>query len=285
MLLVESRRKLTLDGLRGIAIILVISNHLFPSAFPGGFVGVDIFFVVSGLLVTSSALSKKFTAFNSFVADFACRRINRILPALIVCMAFTSVVTAFSVPHPITSIQTSLAALWGASNVFLGLTQTGYFSEPAELNTALQTWSLGVEEQFYLVFPLLILPILALRRDRLATFVIISLSVLSFLMFLKIDDPASPGLYFSMLSRFWELGLGVIVAITVIGNTRGIKLKRVNEDVVILAFVVGLIFIALLGNKSNVFSGVVGAIVLTLPVLIIGYCKDLSASKKNILEV
>jgi peptidoglycan/LPS O-acetylase OafA/YrhL len=148
-----------IDGLRAIAIALVVLYHA-GLGFPGGFIGVDVFFVISGYLITGILFDASGSKRTS-IADFYRRRIKRILPALVVVYLFCVVVgAAILLPIDFNELLTSLAASAAfASNIFF-YTTSGYFDGPAFEKPLLHTWSLSVEEQFYLVWPLLCLILL-----------------------------------------------------------------------------------------------------------------------------
>jgi len=142
-----------IDGLRAIAVIAVIVNHINGSYLPGGFLGVDIFFVISGYVITASLFRHRFESFADFIGSFYLRRLKRLLPALVLFVGILSILICLVNPNPGLSLQTGLASLVGVSNLILYLLKTDYFAGSTELNVFTHTWSLGVEEQFYLVFP------------------------------------------------------------------------------------------------------------------------------------
>jgi peptidoglycan/LPS O-acetylase OafA/YrhL len=150
----ESAYRPEIDGLRAIAVIAVIINHISKDALPSGHLGVDIFFVISGFVITRSLLSRDEPSLGSFLSTFYARRFKRILPALVLCVLLTSLAICAVAPYPGASLATGMAALLGVSNLYLYANTTDYFSLSADLNAFLQTWSLGVEEQFYVLFPL-----------------------------------------------------------------------------------------------------------------------------------
>ncbi|MBN9586781.1 MAG: acyltransferase [Afipia sp. 62-7] len=198
------------DGLRAVAVLFVIGFHYFPSVFRGGFVGVDVFFVISGFLITG--LIRQDVAAGKFsIAEFYGRRIRRIFPALIlVLLVSLGVGFLFMLPDAYRTLGLNTAASAGfVANIALYL-QQDYFAPSAELNPLLHIWSLGVEEQFYLVWPL-ILAVLARRRAAIP--VAIGLTVLSFTgnVVQTASDPVAS--FFLPFSRFWELGAGAILAL------------------------------------------------------------------------
>jgi peptidoglycan/LPS O-acetylase OafA/YrhL len=154
-----------IDGLRAVAVLAVLANHIQNRLFPGGFLGVDVFFVISGYVITSSLLHREQTSFSSFILSFYGRRFKRLLPALLVCIFISSLLYCLVVQVPGPSLWTGLAAVFGFSNIQLYSSQADYFASAAELNLFLHTWSLGVEEQFYLLYPLIFW--FATKRQRL----------------------------------------------------------------------------------------------------------------------
>jgi len=145
-----------IDGIRALALIAVIINHFEKSVLPSGFLGVDIFLAISGFAISSSLIHRPRQSFRHGVLDFYARRIKRLVPALVFCIVVTSALACLFDPSPGISLQTGLAALLGASNLYLFWQSTDYFAPSTELNIFTQTWSLGVEEQFYFLFPLLL---------------------------------------------------------------------------------------------------------------------------------
>jgi peptidoglycan/LPS O-acetylase OafA/YrhL len=146
-----------IDGLRAIAVIPVLLYHFGVPGFSGGFVGVDIFFVISGYLICGM-IDADIRNGSFSLANFYKRRILRILPALFVMFLITSILAAFyCLPVELVDYARSLAsAVASVSNVYFAQT-AGYFDAPAETKPLLHTWSLGVEEQFYFAAPLLML--------------------------------------------------------------------------------------------------------------------------------
>jgi len=151
-----------IDGLRALAVLLVISFYAFPSAIPGGFVGVDVFFVISGYLISSIILKGLATDSFSFI-DFYARRTRRIFPALILVLLSSLLVGSMILLSDEYSrlLRHSAGGATFLLNYFL-MSEAGYFDRLGELKPLLHLWSLGVEEQFYAIWPLL--PALCRRR-------------------------------------------------------------------------------------------------------------------------
>ncbi len=202
-----------IDALRAVAVLSVLVYHLRPHWLPGGFVGVDIFFVISGYVVTASLARDRSESFWTYLRQFYLRRVARIYPALLACLLASFALAVLFVPSSwlsTTSWRTGLAAFFGFGNVALVGSSDGYFSPRVEFNAFTHTWSLGVEEQFYLVYPLLIFAWMKLRhtRPRLAMALLAVPFALS-AAYSAWASTAEPERAFYLLpSRFWELATG-----------------------------------------------------------------------------
>lgn len=205
------RYRAEIDGLRALAILPVVGFHAGFSWLPGGFTGVDVFFVISGYLITGLILDEIQDGTFS-VLEFYKRRALRILPALTVVLLATAVV-AFIVMLPNEFVATGrsiVAAALFVSNIHFWQ-EAGYFATAASLRPALHTWSLAVEEQFYLFFPLALL-VIARWLDR--KFLLwIGLCVAASFLLSIVATPRAPSASFYLLpTRVWELGIGALVA-------------------------------------------------------------------------
>lgn len=201
-----------LDGVRALAILAVVGYHCFPAALPGGFTGVDVFFVLSGYLITSVVLSD--VREGSFsLSEFYLRRVQRLLPNA-VAMVLAAITLSWVLVGPIHAWQTARHALWtlvNLSNVFIRRELGGYWGDSGEHSLLLHTWSLAVEEQFYLLFPALLLAVARRRPSGVAA----SLSVLAgaSLAAAVLLTPSDPDAAFYLLpSRAWQLLLGAVLA-------------------------------------------------------------------------
>ncbi|BEP40553.1 acyltransferase family protein [Variovorax sp. V15] len=200
-----------IDGLRAIAVGSVLAYHAFPSLLPGGFIGVDIFFVISGFLITTILL-QSLAAGDFSYRDFYARRIRRIFPALVLVLLAT---LAFGwyvlLPGEFSQLgkQTTGGAAFFANLVFLG--EAGYFDASAETKPLLHLWSLGIEEQFYIFWPLMLG--LAWRRRWPMLRVVLAVAVISFLVNVLTVQAHRAAAFYSPLSRAWELMAGGLLAV------------------------------------------------------------------------
>lgn len=201
-----------IDGLRAIAVISVIFNHLNQSILPNGYLGVDIFFVISGYVITSSIISNKNKNFFKLFFDFYEKRLVRIWPLLIFLVFFMSIVICWFDPEPQSSLKTGLSSLFGISNFYLFSKATDYFSSETKLNIFTHTWSLGIESQFYLLFPFLIwLNNISSLIKRNLIYIFASIITISLLIFIYSYHIQQNFAYYLLPSRFWEITCGSIV--------------------------------------------------------------------------
>lgn len=201
-----------IDGLRAIAVVPVVLFHAGFTGWSGGFVGVDVFFVISGFLISSVILADH-SEDRFSLARFWERRARRILPALATVVLATAALSwIFLTPSQLHDFGQSVSAVATfSSNIHFRL-EAGYFDTVAELKPLLHTWSLAVEEQFYIVFPLILLGLLRLPRAALWAGIsgLTLVSLLGAQMSLG-DDPDAA--FFLLPARMWELFSGVLLAI------------------------------------------------------------------------
>ena len=206
----EYRREI--DGLRAVALLPVILFHAGFEIFSGGFVGVDVFFVISGYLITGIILRENERGAFSLI-NFYERRVRRILPALFFVMACCiPFAWMWMLPSHMRSFSEGVMAVSLFGSNFLFWRKSGYFSPSGDENPLLHTWSLGVEEQFYLVFPLFVMLAWRFGRNRLA--VLIGLSAIAGLVLCEFGWRYAPTANFYLpFTRHWELLLGSLCAL------------------------------------------------------------------------
>lgn len=207
-----------INGLRAIAVIAVLIFHFYPTLLPSGFLGVDIFFVISGYVITLYFLKNQCENGIKLTINFYARRFLRLLPALLVCLLITSTAFVLLTTRPPSDVFiTSWMAALGMSNISLFLQSNVYFALESSLNPFQQTWSLGVEEQFYLFFPLILIASgffskIQYRKTKTKGIMalIIMLSISSYLFFYSSNQTA---VFYLLPFRFWEIGLGSLACL------------------------------------------------------------------------
>ena len=207
--LTDYRREI--DGLRALAVVPVILFHAGFRAFSGGYVGVDVFFVISGYLITSLIIAEK--ALGTFsLARFYERRARRILPALFVVMAVCIPVAWLCLlPSDMEAFSKSLVAVSVFASNVLFYRESGYFAADAELKPLLHTWSLAVEEQYYVLYPLFLLAAWRFgRKWVVASIAIVALFSLALAQWGAFNSPAAT--FFLLPTRGWELLAGALIA-------------------------------------------------------------------------
>lgn len=224
-----------IQGLRGLAVLLVVGFHI-REWIPGGFIGVDVFFVVSGFVITSLLQSQVRAEGSVRLSSFFARRVRRLLPMLAVTLSLTSllgVLLLSPLGAAAVTAKTGIAAALLNANTFLSRQSDDYFALVPEANALLHTWSLSVEEQFYLALPLLIVVGLALRRRAggtmgmgMAAAALAAVAVASFALFvvlsgggleslvsaLGVSSPQAMAFYFAP-ARAWEFLVGCLLAL------------------------------------------------------------------------
>ncbi len=245
------RYRADIDGLRAIAVLSVVIFHYFPSFLPGGFVGVDIFFVISGYLITSIIL--KSASHKSFsYSDFYKRRIIRIFPVLsIVLISCLIIGWIYLFQDDYKSLGKHVfSGAFFISNLTLW-NESGYFDSQSYLKPLLHLWSLGIEEQFYILWPVVIL--LCFRRGNLKRNILLSCAlifIISYMVSILTISNDGGANYYSPASRFWELMAGAIISTL---KFMGINTSRSRfmSSVGILTIFMSIAFI----NEKMAFPG------------------------------
>ncbi len=198
-----------IDGLRAIAVTLVVNFHAFPEAVPGGFIGVDIFFVISGFLITG-IVARELASDRFSLLHFYDRRIKRIFPALLVVLAAVLVLGfLWMLPEAYARLSTDVFASAAFSANIALLLQSGYFDVESVKKPLLHLWSLGIEEQFYLVWP----PILMLAaRFRVSLLTVAAIGLFSFALNVALIGSNPVATFYLPFTRGWELLAGAALA-------------------------------------------------------------------------
>ncbi|MHA6334525.1 acyltransferase family protein [Qipengyuania sp. CAU 1752] len=219
----DHRYRADIDMLRAVAVVSVVLFHAGLSTVSGGFVGVDIFFVISGYLISKHLIEEAKDTGSVSILKFYQRRLRRIGPSLLTVLVTTTLVSLLLIfPFQFTSyLESLLASLSFVSNIYFW-TQSGYFAAQSSTVPLLHTWSLAVEEQFYIIVPLLIL--IFARRMRQLTTVIWLIAATSLALSIW-QSGLRPGASFYLLpTRMWELVTGTIVAQLVLSRNRFLDL-------------------------------------------------------------
>ncbi|MBV4475973.1 acyltransferase family protein [Pseudomonas botevensis] len=258
-----------IDGLRALAVLGVVIYHAFPSLLPGGFVGVDVFFVISGYLIGTILLKSLAKDTFSF-SDFYSRRIRRIFPALFVVLAFC-LITGKLVLLDDEYRQLGKHVAAGATFIanFAFWSESGYFDTAAELKPLLHLWSLAIEEQFYLFWPLVLWGAWKLRANMLAVTIVIA--IVSFAINITQINSNPVATFFLLPSRAWELLAGSILAWLALqggGATERTQLRTLLDDLAGMLGLALIVWAMFFVHKSDAFPGwfalapVTGAVLL-----------------------
>ena len=215
----ESTRSLSyrpdIEALRGLAVLLVVTFHAFPSIAPGGFAGVDIFFVISGYLITGIILNAQTVGQFSFFYFYS-KRIRRLFPALLVVLS-SAILFGWLVLFPDEFAQLGQHVIYSATFLlnFKFIDELGYFDVASHYKPLLHLWSLSVEEQFYLVWPVIL--ILSLRLTIQPIWVLIFFALASFGAAVLLADKNL--VHYHTFTRVWQLSAGAILAVTTQNRT------------------------------------------------------------------
>jgi peptidoglycan/LPS O-acetylase OafA/YrhL len=240
------------DGLRAVAVLSVMLFHAGFTQVAGGYLGVDVFFVISGFLITGIIVREVEKGRFSLIG-FYVRRIRRIIPALLVmCLVTTPFAAALMLPDDLENFGQSLVATaLSANNILLYLT-SGYFSLETLYKPLVHTWSLGVEEQYYFIVPLALAVAMKLGRrgGTLALLGVASLGSLAVAEYLRAANPEAN--FYLLPSRFWQLGLGGMTALALPALLRFAEpRRRLRDAAVAVALVVVIASLVLMDESMN----------------------------------
>ncbi|MBT3280168.1 MAG: acyltransferase [Campylobacteraceae bacterium] len=248
-----------LDGLRGIAILLVLLFHIWPEHFSFGYVGVDIFFVLSGFLITQIIITKLDSKSFSF-KEFYRNRIRRIFPTMILVITVALLVGyLILLPNELGNLgKHAKSSLWFFQNFRL-ISEVGYWDQAAQLKPLLHFWSLSVEEQFYLFWPLVLLIIYKIPLNSLWTLIIVLISLILIPYFIELEY------FYHSLARFWELAFGGFIYLL---STK-VQLEKLLNKFQLLIYLIFLvsIFLAFDNTQFNFFKTL--AIVISSGLLLV----------------
>jgi peptidoglycan/LPS O-acetylase OafA/YrhL len=221
-----------IDGLRSIAVLSVVFFHGFPTTFPGGFIGVDVFFVLSGFLISNILFNQiENGAINWSL--FYLNRIKRIFPALLLVLLSAIIIGYFLLlPIEYENLGKHIAGGSLFINNFILWHEAGYFDKTSVLKPLIHLWSLGIEEQFYLIWPMLIFFVWRLRLNPIISLIIFS--VISFSINLAWINHANIRAFYFPISRFWELGLGGLLAYITFNTMKhnNLRVFRISKNLI-----------------------------------------------------
>lgn len=246
-----------IDGLRAVAVIPVILFHMGMSWIPGGYIGVDVFFVISGFLITS-IIKRELDQGSFSFRDFWARRVRRILPAMVFVTAVTLAVTyvfVYQPNQPAIGAQ-ALASLLSVANIYFLQNAGDYWGVSAEGSPFLHAWSLSVEEQFYLFFPVIMYFAFRLR-SRSVQALMLSAVVVSFVLFLWGLKNYPEATFYLLPTRVWELGVGCLLAVTL--NNRQPKNSKFGLFAVAGLFMVVTAYLLLAKPNGGLAMAVIGS--------------------------
>ncbi len=254
------------QGLRAVAILLVVLYHAAIPGITGGYVGVDIFFVISGFVITGVLLRERVATRRTSIVAFYGRRARRIIPAASLVIIVT-VVAAFHYLGELTGHDTAIDGQWAAlflANFHFAAEQTNYLASQQPPSALQNFWSLAVEEQFYIVYPTIFLVTASLARrfslrGRIAA-VLITVIVFSYAYSIVLTSTDAPSAFFSPLTRAWELALGGLIAVA------GRSLRRVPQSWAAMMSWLGFAMIVVASLTLTAATAYPGALVV-LPVL------------------
>lgn len=244
-----------IDGLRAIAVLSVVFYHAGIKIFSGGFVGVDVFFVISGFLITKLIIQEVYSGQFS-LTNFYERRIRRIFPALFMTIVLTTAIGTYLFDSNVFfEFSKSLLAMTFFTSNILFWTEIGYFDAPSYLKPLLHTWSLAVEEQFYIFFPLLILIIFRFFKNKLKLTLIIT-AILSFIISVYfVQKEPSTAFYLAPL-RAWELLIGSLLTVNIIPA----KIKPEYHNLLGIAGITMILFSVFTYTDNTTFPGISAAL-------------------------
>ncbi|WHO38236.1 acyltransferase family protein [Sphingobium sp. AP49] len=245
------RYRRDIDGLRAIAILPVLLFHAHVTGFSGGYVGVDIFFVISGFLITS-IIAREVDEGRFSLVHFYERRFRRIMPALsLMILAVLAAACWLYLPGDIEGVpKSALAATLFASNIWF-FTDTGYFAGGADVKPLLHTWSLAVEEQFYIGFPILLM-LVARFAARWRSLIVGAITALSLVLAILLQRDTSGFTFYLLPTRAWELFAGALLALGAIPAVRALWLR----EALAWSGLASVAFAVIFYTRETIFPGI-----------------------------
>ncbi len=217
-----------ITGLRALAVLPVLIFHAFPNMIPGGFFGVDVFFVISGYLISGIIFRSLMKGSFSYITFYA-KRIKRIIPNLLLVLSFCMVVGwIYLTPTEYENLGKHITSSAFFSENFRLISEVGYFTEDALRKPLLHLWSLAIEEQFYIVFPIICSVIWVLSRSKMLLWsVVLVITLCSFEACIMANDKSF--VFYFPLTRFWELGAGIVLSY--LENFEYLKSEKISPKI------------------------------------------------------
>lgn len=249
--LINQKYRPDIEGMRAVAVVLVIFAHFSIPGFSAGFIGVDVFFVISGYLMTRILVEEYEHSSGIRLTRFYANRLRRLFPALLFVLLVSSIFAYYLLPVSVNlsnSIAAASAVMW-VSNLYFAFSDVDYFSDINGVNVFLHTWSLGVEEQFYILWPILILFFIKIsgrmNRDKFLGGVFLFIFFLSFVFCIFLSKKYPILSYYMMPTRAWQFSSGALVWIF----CRYIKLNDFSSNIAgwlgVLLLCVGMYFVSM----------------------------------------
>jgi len=263
-----------IDGLRAISVTLVVLYHAFPSTFSGGFIGVDVFFVISGYLITS-IIHKQLNSNTFSVIQFYQRRVLRILPALLIVISSVAFVGWILVKdYEFTTFGKHIFSSAFFFVNFVYIEESGYFDLDSIKKPLLHLWSLAIEEQFYIFWPLCLIALYKFKQYlKVVLLIIIGCSLIYCYLLSLVDNNYA---FFHPLSRFWELAIGGYIAYLPI---YGRRFSGFISNIALVIAIALLIFATYYYNDQMLYPGIYALIPVVSAVLIITFGESSSVAK------
>jgi peptidoglycan/LPS O-acetylase OafA/YrhL len=250
------RRRRDIQGIRAIAVLLVLAYHAKVPGFSGGYIGVDVFFVVSGFLITSLLVREFDTTNKISLTNFYARRVRRLLPASLVVVIGTLVISRIWLePLRLNDLtQDARAAALFATNIVFAVRESDYLQSALPPSPLQHYWSLGVEEQFYIFFPIIVMVLLKLGKASKSLLIagLATITAISFAVCVAITPSMSAIAFYLLPFRAWELGAGALLAML---SGKVNRVKSVNRELfgwvgLVIIFVTGFIY-----DSKTLFPG------------------------------
>ncbi|MFH7766357.1 acyltransferase family protein [Acinetobacter sp. BSP-28] len=269
-----------IDILRAFAVLLVIFHHLKIPYFNGGFIGVDIFLVISGYLITKNIKNEKLNTANFSFKNFYNRRVIRLAPSFFFVI-LTSMIAFFFILTPEEwgeFLKTAIASIFLTSNIYYTSLLNNYFTINSETTPLLHLWSLGLEEQFYLIWPILLILLLKFKHKTILIVILLAIIFLIFISHIHVTkNPIAA--YYLLSSRFFEFLFGAIL-----NFIKPVKIPKNISFLIGIFLILLLIITSTLINQDSIFPSYIAAIPCLLSALYIIFASGFQHEKIKALE-